>query len=100
MSTTLGKMRQETDSMGAIEVPTDCYWGAQTQRSLHYFAIGQELMPKEVIRGLAILKKAAAKANHALGLLPEEKAKLIMTVCDEIIADKLASHFPLRVWQT
>lgn len=94
------KTRQESDSMGAIDVPHDRYWGAQTQRSLRYFAIGQDTMPQEVIRGMAILKKSAAKANHELGLLSEDKAKLIITACDEIIAGKLWDHFPLRVWQT
>jgi fumarate hydratase class II len=93
-------MRQESDSMGNIEVPNDRYWGAQTERSLHYFAIGQDLMPHEVIRAMAILKKSAAKANQSLGLLPEDKAKLIIAVADEIIANKLWCHFPLRVWQT
>jgi fumarate hydratase, class II len=92
--------RQESDSIGSISVPSDRYWGAQTQRSTHYFAIGHDLMPDEVIRAMAILKKAAAQANHELGLLAEEKAKLIIAACDEIIAGKLIDHFPLRVWQT
>lgn len=94
------KTRQETDSMGVIDVQADRYWGAQTQRSLRYFAIGQDVMPEEVIRGMAILKKSAAKANLSLGLLAEDKAKLIIQACDEIIAGKLQDHFPLRVWQT
>lgn len=94
------KTRQETDSMGAIEVVDHRYWGAQTERSLHHFAIGQDLMPIEVIHALALLKKAAAITNQELGLLAEDKAKLIITAADEIISGKLDDHFPLRVWQT
>ena len=70
---TNGKVRTETDSMGAIEVPADHYWGAQTARSLHHFAIGEDRMPQELIRAFAILKKAAALVNHDLGMLPKEK---------------------------
>ncbi len=94
------KTRQETDSMGAITVADHRYWGAQTERSLHHFAIGQDLMPIEVIHAMALLKKAAAMTNQQLKLLPEDKAKLIITVTDEIISGKLNDHFPLRVWQT
>ena len=94
------KTRQETDSMGAITVADHRYWGAQTERSLHHFAIGQDLMPIEVIHAMALLKKAAAMTNQQLKLLPEDKAKLIITVADEIISGKLNDHFPLRVWQT
>ncbi|MBR8826653.1 MAG: class II fumarate hydratase [Gomphosphaeria aponina SAG 52.96 = DSM 107014] len=94
------KTRRETDSMGEIEVASDRYWGAQTQRSLKYFAIGNDLMPREMIRALGILKKAAAMINSELGKLPPAKAQLIMQAADEVIAGKLDDHFPLRVWQT
>jgi fumarate hydratase class II len=92
--------RTETDSMGAIEVPADRYWGAQTQRSLHHFAIGDDRMPDAVIRGMAILKKAAAIVNRELGKLPADKADLVIQAADEIIAGKLDGEFPLSVWQT
>jgi len=92
--------RTESDSMGSIEVPNHAYWGAQTQRSLHHFAIGHDYMPKELIYAFAILKKAAAITNHALGLLPEDKMHLITAAADEITSGKLDAHFPLRVWQT
>jgi fumarate hydratase class II len=92
--------RTETDSMGAIEVPAHHYWGAQTQRSLHHFAIGDDRMPLEVIHAMAILKKAAALTNQDLGLLPKEKAELIAKAADEIIAGQHDDQFPLRVWQT
>lgn len=94
------KTRPETDSMGAIDVSADRYWGAQTERSLHHFAIGEDRMPLEVIHAMAILKKAAALTNQELNLLSPENAKLIITAADEIIAGKLDDHFPLRVWQT
>ncbi len=94
------KTRIETDSMGAIEVPADRYWGAQTQRSLHHFNIGNDRMPREMIRALGILKKAAALVNEELGKLSAEKAKLIVQACDEVIEGKLDDQFPLRVWQT
>ena len=92
--------RIETDSMGQIEVPADKYWGAQTQRSLLHFNIGYDVMPREMIRALGILKKACALVNQDLGKLPAEKTKLIVQACDEMIAGKLDAHFPLRVWQT
>ena len=94
------KTRIETDSMGAIDVPADRYWGAQTQRSLHHFNIGDDRMPREMIRALGILKKAAALVNEELGKLSHDKAKLIVQACDEVIEGKLDDHFPLRVWQT
>jgi fumarate hydratase, class II len=93
-------MRVESDSMGEIEVPADTYWGAQTQRSLVHFNIGDDKMPREMIRALGILKKAAAQVNHDLGKLPADKAKLIAQAADEVIAGKLDEHFPLRIWQT
>src|SRR5687768_16245202 len=94
------KTRIETDSMGEIEVPADVYWGAQTQRSLKHFNIGFDVMPREVIRALGILKKAAAIVNNSLGKLPGSKLNLIVRAADEVIAGKLDAHFPLRVWQT
>ncbi|MGD9629326.1 MAG: class II fumarate hydratase [Pyrinomonadaceae bacterium] len=94
------KTRIETDSMGEIEVPADVYWGAQTQRSLKHFNIGLDVMPRELIRALGILKKAAAIVNFDLGKLPEDKMKLIVEAADEVIEGKLDAHFPLRVWQT
>jgi fumarate hydratase class II len=94
------KTRTETDSMGPIEVAADRYWGAQTERSLHHFNIGDDRMPREMIRALGILKKAAALVNEELGKLPQDKAKLIVQACDEVIAGRLDAHFPLRVWQT
>lgn len=92
--------RVESDSMGEIEVPTTAYWGAQTQRSLHHFNIGFDIMPREVIRALGILKKAAAIVNFDLGKLPEDKMRLIVQAADEVIDGRLDAHFPLRVWQT
>jgi fumarate hydratase class II len=97
---TKAEFRIETDSMGEINVPSDVYWGAQTQRSLRHFNIGFDVMPREVIRALGILKKAAAIVNFDLGKLPEDKKDLIVRAADEVIEGKLDSHFPLRVWQT
>ncbi|MFM7774627.1 MAG: class II fumarate hydratase [Candidatus Kapaibacterium sp.] len=93
-------MRIESDTMGTIEVPSDRYYGAQTARSLHHFAIGIERMPRELIRALGILKKAAAAVNRDLGTLPEEKYALIAQAADEVISGVLDEHFPLSVWQT
>lgn len=92
--------RIEKDTLGEVRVSADKYWGAQTQRSLENFVIGGQKMPIEVIRALAILKKAAAFTNLELGVLPKEKADAIARVCDEILAGKLDDHFPLVVWQT
>ena len=94
------KMRIETDSMGEIEVPSDRYWGAQTQRSLQHFDIGQDVMPRELIRAFGILKRAAAVTNQALGKLSNEEATLIIQAAEEVIVGELDEHFPLRVWQT
>jgi len=93
-------MRIETDSMGKIEVPSDRYYGAQTARSLIHFDIGTETMPREIIRGMGILKKASALVNSELGLLQKDKKDLIIQSADEVIAGTLDDHFPLRVWQT
>jgi fumarate hydratase class II len=92
--------RVESDSMGEIEVAADKYWGAQTERSLLHFNIGNDVMPREMIRALGILKKACALVNKDLGKLSADKAKLIVQACDEVIEGKLDEHFPLRVWQT
>jgi fumarate hydratase, class II len=94
------QVRIETDSMGEIDVPTDRYWGAQTQRSLIHFNIGDDRMPRAIIRAFGILKKAAALVNQELGKLSPEKCRLIVQACDEVIEGKLDAHFPLRVWQT
>ncbi|HYH28329.1 MAG TPA: class II fumarate hydratase [Actinomycetota bacterium] len=93
-------MRTETDSMGPIEVPANRYWGAQTQRSLHHFSIGDDRMPLEVVRAFGVLKKTCALVNAELGKLPRDKAELIVSAADEVIAGKLDDHFPLFVWQT
>lgn len=93
--------RQERDSMGVVDVPADKYWGAQTERSRNNFRIGPEAsMPKEIIHAFAYLKKAAAYANHELGVLPSEKRDLIARVCDEILEGRLDDQFPLVIWQT
>ncbi|SDS63359.1 fumarase, class II [Halopseudomonas xinjiangensis] len=92
--------RTESDSMGPIEVPSDRYWGAQTQRSLHHFAIGEEPIPLAVVRALALVKKAAARTNRKLGNLDERVASLIEQAADEILSGRLDDHFPLSVWQT
>src|SRR3989440_110525 len=94
------RTRTETDSMGAIEVAADRYWGAQTERSLLHFNIGADVMPRELIRALGVLKKAAALVNEDLGKLSAEQARLIIEAADEVIAGKLDEHFPLRIWQT
>lgn len=86
--------------MGAIDVAADRYWGAQTQRSLRHFDIGDDVMPREMIRAFGVLKKAAAIVNAELDKLPADKLKLIEQACDEVIDGKLDDHFPLRVWQT
>ena len=93
--------RIETDTLGAVLVPADKYWGAQTERSRQNFRIGPEAsMPREIILAFAVLKKAAAQANHELGVLPVEQRDLIARVCDEISAGQLADQFPLVIWQT
>lgn len=94
------KIRIESDSMGEIEVPADKYWGAQTERSLHHFNIGQDIMPREVTHAFGILKKAAALTNLELGKLPKDKADLIVKAADEVSKGMLDAQFPLHVWQT
>src|SRR5580698_612199 len=93
-------MRRESDSLGEVDVPSDKLWGAQTQRSLEHFSIGKDLIPREMISAFAILKKAAANANHAAGRLRDQPHKLIVETCDEILASKHADMFPLHVWMT
>ncbi len=92
--------RTERDSMGEIQVPAHRYWGAQTQRSLHYFSIGTDYIPPDVITAFAILKQAAAETNQELGKLPRPQAEWIIEAAQEIMDGKLADHFPLRVWMT
>src|SRR5438128_4602266 len=92
--------RKETDSLGVVEVPTDKLWGAQTQRSLEHFSIGKDLIPREMITAYAILKKAAAAANHASTRLGDQPYKLIVQTCDEILAGQHHEMFPLHVWMT
>ncbi len=96
----MSTFRTEQDSMGNIDVPSDRYWGAQSQRSLHHFNIGKDLMPKELIWAFGMLKKAAALTNQALGKLPHDKMELICQAADEVIAGQLNDHFPLHIWQT
>src|ERR1700761_2272947 len=93
-------VRKESDSLGVVEVAADKLWGAQTQRSLEHFSIGKDLIPREMITGYAILKKAAATANHADGRLDEKRHGLIVQVCDEILAGQHRDMFPLHVWMT
>ena len=98
--TTKGKFRIEKDTMGEIEVPADRYFGAQTARSLVNFDIGEDRMPRSVIRAFGILKQAAAETNVELGGLDEEIGNLISEACNEVISGSLDEHFPLRIWQT
>lgn len=96
----MSNTRIETDSMGEIAVPADRYWGAQTERSLHHFDIGHDIMPREVTHAFGILKKAAALTNLELGKLPQDKAELIVKAAEEVCSGRLDEHFPLHVWQT
>ena len=100
MTETAAKTRRETDSIGAIDVPADAYWGAQTQRSLRNFRIGGERLPAPLIRALGLVKKAAARVNVALGLLDPERGAAIERAADEVVSGALDDHFPLVVWQT
>jgi fumarate hydratase class II len=92
--------RTESDSMGNIEVASDRYWGAQTERSLHHFDIGEDRMPPELIRAFGILKRSAALVNQDLGKLDQEKTSLIVKAAEEVISGKWNAEFPLRIWQT
>src|ERR1700674_2267663 len=96
----MSNMRQETDSLGVVEVPSDKLWGAQTQRSLEHFSIGTDLIPREMITSYAILKKAAAAANHDGRRLGDQQFKLITQTCDEILGGQHHDMFPLHVWMT
>ncbi len=96
----MADVRREFDSLGEVNVPADKLWGAQTQRSLEYFSIGKDLIPREMITAYALLKKAAANANHAGGRLDDTVHKLIVQVCDEILAGQHHDMFPLHVWMT
>ena len=96
----MADVRAETDSLGSVDVPADKLWGAQTQRSLEHFSIGRDLIPREMITSYAILKKGAAIANHADKRLADEPFKLIVVVCDEILAGQHHDMFPLHVWMT
>ncbi|MGA3289444.1 MAG: class II fumarate hydratase [Candidatus Bathyarchaeia archaeon] len=93
-------IRKETDSLGEVDVAADKLWGAQTQRSLEHFSIGKDLIPREMITAYALLKKAAANVNHADGRLDDQRHKLIVQVCDEILAGQHYDMFPLHVWMT
>src|ERR1700678_3663043 len=93
-------VRKETDSLGEVDVPSSKLWGAQTQRSLEHFNIGKDLIPREMIAAYATLKKAAANANHAGGRLDDDRHKLIVETCDEILAGRHEDMFPLHVWMT
>src|SRR5260370_3305334 len=94
------EIRKETDSLGEVDVPADKLWGAQTQRSLEHFSIGKDLIPREMITAYATLKKAAANANHGGKRLDDKRHKLIVQVCDEILAGQHHDMFPLHVWMT
>ena len=94
------EMREERDSLGVVEVPADKLWGAQTQRSLTYFSIGENLIPREMIASYAVLKKAAAIANHNGKRLGDQQYKLIVQTCDEILSGQYHDMFPLHVWMT
>src|SRR5215472_5498959 len=96
----MGNTRKETDSLGVVEVPADKLWGAQTQRSLEHFSIGKDLIPREMTSAYAILKKAAAAANHDGKRLGDQQFKLITQTCDEILAGQHHDMFPLHVWMT
>src|SRR3990167_5899298 len=92
--------REEKDSLGTVRVLKNRLWGAQTQRSLEHFTVGEDRMPKEMIAAYALVKKAAAQVNHREGRLPTEKSKMTIRVCDELLAGRHQEEFPLYVWMT
>src|ERR1700740_2685041 len=96
----MSNFRTEADSLGRVEVPAEKLWGAQTQRSLQHFSIGRDLIPREMITAYAIIKRAAAAANHRGGRLPDQVFVLITRVCEEILAGRHQDMFPLHVWMT
>src|SRR6266481_514353 len=96
----ISNIRKEMDSLGEVDVAADMLWGAQTQRSLEHFSIGKDWMPREMITAYAILKKAAATANHASKRLGDQQYQLIVQTCDEILAGQHEDMFPLHVWMT
>src|SRR6266853_6672459 len=96
----ISNIRKEMDSLGEVDVPADMLWGAQTQRSLEHFSIGKDLIPREMIAAYAILKKAAANANHAGERLDDRTHELIIRVADEILEGEHQDMFPLHVWMT
>jgi fumarate hydratase, class II len=96
----MSNFRTEADSLGRVEVPAEKLWGAQTQRSLQHFSIGQDLIPREMIAAYAVIKRAAATANQKGGRLPDQAYVLITRVCDEILGGKHQDMFPLHVWMT
>src|SRR5499433_1226094 len=96
----MSSYRIERDSLGEVRVPADKLWGAQTQRSLEHFSIGDDLIPRELIDAYAVLKKAAALTNRASGRLTAEQGRLIAETCDEILAGRHHDMFPLHVWMT
>src|SRR3954466_1524018 len=100
MAETRMQTRTEIDTFGPIDVPADRYWGAQTQRSLQNFRIGEERMPRPLIAALALVKRAAAEVNNDLGLLDARRSRAIVKAAQEVINGKLFDHFPLVVWQT
>src|SRR5271154_564596 len=95
----MSEVRTEFDSLGAVEVPADLLWGAQTQRSLLHFSIGQDLIPREMIAAYAILKRSAAIANYGGGRLEKSARNLIVRVCDELLTGEHYEMFPLHVWK-
>src|SRR4051795_5697280 len=96
----MAKTRTETDTFGPIEVPAEKYWGAQTQRSLQNFRIGEERMPLPLVRALGLVKRAAGEVNLSLGILDAKRSRAIVQAAQEVIDGKLDDHFPLVVWQT
>src|SRR5436305_13508768 len=96
----MAQTRKESDSLGVVEVPADKLWGAQTQRSLEYFSIGKDLIPREMITAYAILKKGAAIANRDGKRLDEQRCTLIVQTCDEILAGRHHDMFPLPFWKS